>query len=425
MSRLTFRSARAVLPALLLAAGACSPAFTAASAHTGREWQSLWEGSTITTFRDNPPLSGLLAWEGSNIVRTPEGTPYSWTSHPRLASAFTWDRADYRFGGSGGATFRDDRNPEGVLGISHAGPLPTARTRLLQWHSNGLLLSPGVPVDLQLQRRSFVGAPYQGSWQWGDVPNVRGRVVLDQRTRLVGVTVIVVRDGTETMLTNRALAELWFDGRTVDRLHTATSSGGSLNAYLIDHDPRPNWRSEAVEDPAQGRTTGPFVQEVDAVWSYCGVNFGQNIQFRLVRYREITSSQLPGGRPISSMTESQIPYTIANALDVVNRLEGVPAGAPRTLPIVIVRNYGRRGVAQAWAQGIIFGEEAFSNIGARNPQTQMAHELGHVLGISSHLFNDGAPGVADPENLMSTGAPRLSAEQCQVAHTAASAYAVR
>ena len=226
------------------------------------------------------------------------------------------------------------------------------------------------------------------------------------------------------MTTNRALAELWFDGRTVDRLGQSLSGGRNLNSYITDRDARWTWNVDRFNDPNQGRTTGNLVQEIDSVWCYCGVHYRRNIQFRLVRYREILSSEIPNfPADMSTISDSQLPYWIASAASHVNQIEGVPADAAPTIPIVIVQRYGRRGVAQAWQQGIIVGEsDVLENIGAFFPQTAIAHELGHVLGYASPLFNDGAGGR---DNLMSNGAPILLEQQCAIAHTAASRFAVR
>jgi hypothetical protein len=370
----------------------------------------------ITTYRDNPPLSGIIDISPGRIIRTPSDSPYFRVANRNLAAAFTWDRIDFRFDGSFGKTFQNDQNVDGFLGISPVG------TQLGRWHSNGLLLRPGEVVNLQLQRHKFVGEPYSGQWQWQNV-GTGGSVVLEQNTIVVGVTVIVVRQGNERMVTNRALAELWFDGRTVDRLGQALSSGGSLNSYITDRDQRYTWDSNQFDNPNQGRIAGPLVQEIDSVWCYCGVHYGQNIQFRLVHYREIQSREIPNSpSDISTISASLFPYWVGTTAAYVNQLEGVPADATPTIPIVIVRRYGRAGVAQAWREGIIFGEEDVFENGGGFPENTMAHELGHILGYGSPLFFDG---TGSPNNLMAGNAPILLNEQCAVAYRSASTYAVR
>jgi len=385
--------------------------------HTGGGWIIMRAGNRITTYRDNPPLSGFIDISPGQIVQTPSDSPYFRVENRNLTAAFIWDRIDFRFDGSFGKTFQSDQNADGFLGISPAG------TQLGRWHSNGLLLRPGEAVRLQLQRRRFVGEPYRGQWQWQSV-GAGGSIVLEQNTIIVGVTVIVVRQGEERLVTNHALAELWFDGRTVDRLGQVLSDAGNMNSYITDQDQRSTWDPNQFDNPNQGRTVSALAQEIDSVWCYCGVHYRQNIQFRLVRYREIQSSEIPNSpSDISTISGSQLPYWIANTAAYVNQLEGVPADAPPTIPIVIIRRYGRTGVAQAWQQGIIMGEEdVFSNIGAFFPQHTIAHELGHVLGYGSLLFLDGAGG---PNNLMANSAPILLNEQCAIAYRSASTYAIR
>lgn len=417
-----------VMPALILLCVSCdpnNPRNTPVAVHTGSGWSIMRDGNLITTYRDNPPLSGLVDISPGQILRTPSDSPYFRVENPNLAAAFIWDRIDFRFDGSFGRTFQSDQNNDGILGISPAGPLPSSSVPLARWHSNGLLLRPGEAVSLQLQHRRFVGEPYSGQWQWQSVPRAAGSIVLEQNTIIVGITVIVVRQGDERMSTTRALAELWFDGRTVDRLGQSFSSGGNLNSYITDRDPRSTWDPNLFDNPNQGRNTGPLAQEIDSVWCYCGIHYRQNIQFRLVRYREIQSSEIPNyPSDVSTISITELPYWIGTTASYVNQLEGVPADAAPTIPIVIIRQYSpRRGVAQAWQQGIIMGErDVFSNIGAFFPQHLIAHELGHVLGYNSPLFYDGAGGA---NNLMSNSAPILLNEQCSIAYAAASTFAVR
>src|SRR5207247_6839078 len=111
-------------------------------------------------------------------------------------------------------------------------PLPNQNPSM-RYHTNGLQLVPGVPVDCLLQRRVFVGEPYKdGHWEWQAFPDARGQVLLDVSTRVAGVKIIAVTEpGGEAPRTTQALAQLWIDGRTVDRLAQQTSNGGSLNSY--------------------------------------------------------------------------------------------------------------------------------------------------------------------------------------------------
>lgn len=394
--------------------------------HTGAEWRVMSNGNPITTYRDNPPLTGIVTIAPGQVLNTPSGTPYFRVDNPRIQGAFIWDHVDFRLEGSFGKTFRSDQNVDGFLGISPAGPLPSSGARRARWHSNGLLLRPGETINLDLQRRRFVGAPYTGQWRWESVPDADagGRLVLDQGTALVGVTVIVVRQGEERMISNRALAELWFDGRTVDRLGQSLSSGGNLNSYITDRDLRSTYDPDQFDNPSQGRSIASgLMQEIDKVWCYCGVHFQKNIQFRLVRYREILSSEIANfPADISAISGTQLEYWVAAVASHVNQLAGVPADAPPTIPIVIVSRYGRTGVAQTWRTGIIFGEQDVFTNGGGFPEHTMAHELGHFLGGDSSIFNDGV--VAAP-NLMSGNAPVLLSQQCDVAYRGAGAYVVR
>jgi hypothetical protein len=64
-----------------------------------------------------------------------------------------------------------------------------SRVTQLRWHSGGMRLSPGQEVTLYVQRRVFVGEPFNGNWQWENVPGAAGKLTLHPDTRLVGVHV--------------------------------------------------------------------------------------------------------------------------------------------------------------------------------------------------------------------------------------------
>src|SRR5262249_31220552 len=140
-------------------------------------------------FRDNPPLSGMVT--RGRFIRDPADPLVRW---PPGVQRFVWEGIDVRFDRLSGRTFRDERNPEGQLGVAPVGNPPRERPIALQWHTNGLQLSPKDPESLHMQERVFQGRPYEGAWIWQDLEGTNGSVVLDASTLIVGVHVIVVTE---------------------------------------------------------------------------------------------------------------------------------------------------------------------------------------------------------------------------------------
>jgi hypothetical protein len=371
---------------------------------------------TVTVFRDNPPLTGFVRIHPYSITGSPPATV------PRtspVASSFVWSGTEYRFGGSFGHTFHDERNAEGYLGLSHVGSAPRPGTIEIRYHSNGLQLTPGNPVHLQLQQR-------ERSRAWVDVPGVQGNVVLDPSTRIVGVSVIVVREPNDPApATTEALAQMWFDGREVDRVQTSISSGGALNAFISDQLPRPAWTEAAFDNPSEGHRADAFRQEVDSVWCYCG-RFGRNIQFRLVRFVAIDRTRITGVAEGINMIQSPRDRErwVRNVVAAA-----VPKGGPPSIPVIVVKEYtvGLEGPGQAWPDGIVIGENLYTDIGRLNRQNGLAHELGHVLGFDAAGNLD--PSFYDltsgPPNLMRDSSGILTERQAQVAYNNAARYLVR
>jgi hypothetical protein len=383
-------------------------------------------GSTVTVYRDNPPLMGLLnVPPGGSIQRTPvESVPYHVTSY--LTEPFLWNGMNYRFAGSDGATFMDKFNPDGYLGITHLGPLPSASQAFpsaIHWHTNGLQLVPGQPAHLQLQRLVFVS----GSWTWQDVPDVQATLDLDPSTVIDAVEVIVVHvPGQEMPRTDRALAQLWFDGRTVSRLGSFVADGSSVKAFLADHDPRVVWSltTDNMNDADQGRASrSPLAQQdPDAIWCQCAMT-QRNIQFRLVRYEEVSSDVVPGCAMVGSVYFTGDYESCVSAwAQYVQAHSNTPYAHP-IIPIVVLSNYPETGAAQAWPEGIVIGEHDITR--GRDPNHTLAHELGHFLGFSGPTEN---PQFADffggTQNLMHSGTV-LTVGQCSVAYTRAQAFALQ
>ncbi|HMJ83104.1 MAG TPA: hypothetical protein VK504_08060 [Vicinamibacterales bacterium] len=395
----------------LIACGSSDPRGRALAIHTGTEWVPGNSGETVAVLRDNPPLSGILGAErGTFTFETP--------APPVPARSVVWDLFEIVFDRSGGHTFRDSRNVDGLLGVAPVGPQPGTRPAIIRWQANGLLLVPGQPVSLHMRRRVFHGEPFVGQWQWDDLPDTGSNVVLDSRTKIVGVSVIVVTEpgGTRPRM-DRRLAEMWIDSRAVDRLESAFSRGGSLNARVYDADHRELLDVAQTASPSNGRANPLIMQIPDEVWTVCGERYGMNIQFRLVNYGEVSADVRPNCAHAATQPDTGTPYCVGGWV-----AEAIPAGSAPTIPLVFVRHYGGIGVAQAWPrQGILFGElEVFGNIGARNPQNTLAHEIGHYLG-GDVLFLDGAFG---PSNLMADASRNLTREQCATAYSNADAYAV-
>jgi len=170
---------------------------------------------------------------------------------------------------------------------------------------------PGVNQSVQMRERVFQGQPDRRAWVWRDIEGTRANVVLDQATRVGGVHVIVVTEpGGRRPPMDRAMAELWLDGRTVDRTSVVSGASGGLNVFITDHDPRTSLMLSAGASADNGRTFPAQFQEPDAVWSVCGERYRQNIQFRLVRYTEVLSTGICANA--ATRPNSGTPYCIVN-----------------------------------------------------------------------------------------------------------------
>ena len=403
----------AVVALILLAAcGSTDPRGRALAIHTGVQWVPGNNGETVTVLRDNPPLSGVIAAErGTFSFQTPPPPP--------PAQNVVWDGFELAFDRTLGHTFRDSRNAGGILGVAPTGPAPATRPVVFRWQSNGLLLSPGQSVSLHMIRRRYHGAAPNGTWGWDEVPDTDASVALDQRTKLVGVSVIVVtEEGVPRPRMNRRLAEMWIDSRAVDRLESATSSGGGLNARVYDADHRDSLDVAQTASPSNGRPDPVRMQIPDEVWSVCGERYGTNIQFRLVNYGEVASNVVSGACTHSAtQPDSGTPYCVGGWARAA-----IPATSPATIPLVFVTRYTGSGVAQAYpGQGILFGETGVFGNGVGNGENTLAHEIGHYLGGDA-LFFDGAFG---PTNLMADRSRNLTREQCAAAYANADLYLVR
>lgn len=238
--------------------------------HDGVEWRSVVAGTTITTYRDNPPLTGHLSGDRLRVTVLPSDSVFYYQVGSFFAN-WVWSGEDWWIT-TEGESWRDPFNPDGLIGLRHLGALPMPGSTgilALRWQANGLRLRPGVPTRIALQHQHFVGAPYEGGWRRDT--EASGTLVLDSGTRLVGVSVVkVLLDEQQDFNFNQRLAELWFDGRAVGRREHAISAGGSSSTALNDFDPRPLWRFEDFDDPEAGRNAGAYMQEIDPIWATCG-----------------------------------------------------------------------------------------------------------------------------------------------------------
>jgi hypothetical protein len=430
--------------AVVVAAG-CSynPRTAQIAVHNGTHWEVLDRGNTITTLRDNPPLTGLVQLQPRLLVES-GGTALDRGGDARCPGwAGTvcrhWLNGGYRIGGTSGHTFRDALNPDGLLGIAHVSSTPPASDggiRLTDWHSNGLLLEPGTPVSLNFQELVFTGPPYRGRWGWQTYSTGSGNVVLAQNTHIAGVNVLVLDDNVPWPVrldVPRDMAEMWLDGRTVENRAIALSAGGHSDIFSAHLDPRPSWVLSNFDDPNQGRGTDSLAlqlrQEADSVWTYCGANFGMNIQFRLRAYARMNPSDVPQSgtcvgildrrsdfremqscvnawtafaRDTFGMNDSNVWLVITKHFDV--------ADSPGAIATVF-------GVTKIlWSQTELAGGTGASL--PANVQNTLAHELGHVLGRGSALFADQLDGMGRPipGNLMGNSAPILNRPQCELAY---------
>jgi hypothetical protein len=382
----------------------------AIAVHTGARWRWLHGGNTVDVYRDNPPMTGVIDVAANSIGYdpSPHGRPPFWRTNARLA---LWRDWDYFFAGSGGHTFEDSEN-DGLLGIVPAGLLPADNTAArIRWHTGGLQLEPGVPLDIYLRRRDSDNVAHA-------IGDANGTLRLAANTIIVGVAVaVIVEDGVTPPVVDRAIAELWFDGRTANRDHRVSLLSASV-LPVLDRDPHPGWTVDHLDEPNAGRLLNAMGQETDGVWSYCGENFEKNIQFRLVRFATINGRT--GGDACATAAANGRSEVLQRCLTGWNdELQRVTGDHRPALMIAVPAAYPTRGIAQAWATGAVVSQEALSGGYGRNT---IAHEIGHVLGWGSALFNDGIY----RNNLMSGGAERtLLREQCEVAYRGAATYAVK
>jgi hypothetical protein len=393
---------------------------------TGDGWGQIRNSRPLTVLRDNPSLWGYLRFEGTVVAGLPpEGRAVPHDSSGTHYSV--WNRSEFRFTAPEGATYSDDFN-DGYLGVAAVGG--GVRDGYVRYHTNGLLLEPGRPTRIALQLHEFVGRPYEGHWRWRDFINASaaGEVRLDPRTAVVPVRVILVDEpGQPRWIMSEARAQLWFDGRTVDRRGTSVSAGGSLNGFVADHDPRPRYGQGITEpwgpDATRGITSATGVQQVDSVWCICGKRRSTNIQFRLTGFQHV-SAETAGERcsRASGIADRLVAQTCLRAWISAARRE-LSGPSDRAVWIAFVHDYAASGSAVGEAfldDGIIMSDEGLSSHhGARHPENVMAHELAHFLGGNSPLFIDGYHPPDTRENLMNDGSPVLTEEQCNVAYDAA------
>jgi hypothetical protein len=397
---------------------------------TGNGWGQIRTGRPLVTHRDNPPIWGYLRFDGD--VRPgarPQGPALA---HDSSLTAYSiWNRTEFRFTAPEGATYQDDFN-DGFLGVAAVGG--GVANGNVRYHAGGLLLSPGRDTRITLQQHEFEGQPYEGAWRWREFPNASaaGDIRLDPRTAVVPVHVLLVDEPNQPRWgVSEALAQLWFDGRTVDRRMTSTSAGGSLNAFVADQDPRPDYGRGITEpwgpDANRGITSSTAIQQIDSVWCRCGVAYGKNIQFRLIGFQHVASNTGSARcANASRITDHLVAQTCVRSWIAAARRDA--PGSERAIWVAFLHNYRASGsaVGQAFlGDGIIVSDQGLAgHIGARHPETTIAHELGHILGGQSYQFNDGYHPANVSENLMNDGSPVLTSEQCDIAYAAARARAL-
>ena len=379
--------------------------------HTGTEWRELADGNHILTYRDNPPMTGVLSLDPGTVFGAPTGT------YPLVANPFwrthaiyqIWSNSDHKFTGTGIRTFRDADNPEGELGIAAAGRPRTEREAWsrTRFHANGLQLEPAVPVNLMLLRRGK-GRP------WTTVGNANGTVQLAAGTVIVPVAIALLHEeGRITPQIDLATAQVWFDGRAANRVRISAGEESS-EAMILDQDAHPGWSVDRLMEPGTGRLrTHGFAQDPDLVWSQCG-RYNANIQFRLVRHGTIEASSSRGRcRTPSTSTplSGELGPCVGGWAEELRRVTGDSTPA---ITIVFTADRTTAGVAEAFETGIHVGWGQV--LASGNDQTRtLAHEIGHVFGFDGPLgvFNDDN---RIPGNLMNAGGPDLTREQCEVAY---------
>jgi hypothetical protein len=382
--------------------------------HTGKEWRIVRGGNGYVVYRDNPPMTGVADLRPGGVfsaVLNPDPRTPFWRNAGRFA---LWYNSDISFEGSEGHTFRDARG-DGTLGIAPVGELPrggtTALTRV-RWYTNGLQLEPGQEVELRLRKRLRGGAYERIGDAWG-------AFTLAPNTRIVAVAVAVIEEpGMRPASVDRAMAELWFDGRANDR-HVSVWSADVANVTVFDRDVRPGWTADRLDAPEDGRLLGSTAQDPDAVWSYCGVHFDRNIQFRLIRFG-VVRSDVTNANCAHAASEGNSQQVEPCITDWARELERATGDSRRAITIAVVPRYPRFGTAQTFASGVVMSTESFSEGYGVNT---IAHEIGHVFGGSSSvLFSDGH--FPQP-NLMAQGARAvLTREQCNAAYESAKTWMI-
>jgi hypothetical protein len=388
-------------------------------------WGQLRQGRTLTVTRDNPPIWGYIPFTG-----TVRGTPL--TAGPtvnrhdtRMAHSYLWDTNDFRFSGTADLTPTDELNPSGLreMGIAPVGPFEPGHIR---YHTNGLRLTPGSPATIGLERSV-------GFDQWEPYTNqsAAGALVLDPRTAVVPVQILLVDDPNDTrqFVVSEALAQLWVDGRTVDRLSTTYADGRLQGVYVQDRDARPNYQGDQHEpwgpDETAGRTLGPLNQHIDEVWCQCAF-FDHNIQFRLVNFEHVPSASPrtpvcthPDDIPNGFLSEDCVRDWTAAARHTPSGLH------PLTLAFVHSFVYQFADADSFPAQnGTIVSDTALFGDTTGFAQHVLAHELGHLLGGTDNLFSDYAINQAPHPNLMRKSGPVLTADQCAIAYEKAKRLAM-
>lgn len=382
--------------------------------HTGVRWRMLAGGVRIRTFRDNPPMTGVLDLAPGNVYSaslvTDTRTPY-WRTRARSS---LWFNSDHYLDGSAGRTFRDGENIDGLLGIAPAGEpaRESAPAMRVRFHTNGLQLNPSVPVDLRLRKRGRDAV-------WRDVPDAYGSVVLDPSTIIVGIAVAVIREpGVTVPIIDEPFARLWFDGRSVGRVHSEVARGSHAATMVLDRDPHTGWTVDRLDEPGTGRLLANAAQDPDLVWSTCGSRFGKNIQFRLVRFGVVDAGAVRSQCATVASTAAAATESCISAW--AEQLRTQTRNTQQAITIAMVSRYPGLGVAQAWRTGIVAAQEILS--GPQYGANTLAHEIGHVLGFGNYMFNDE---VMPAPNLMSRSAPGvLTRQQCDVAYETARSYAV-
>jgi hypothetical protein len=404
---------------------ASNTALVAVDTGPSGSFQELRADRTLISERDNPPIFGWIPFTGT-VVSSP-------SSHDSfLTRSLVWTQTEFRFDGSQGHTFTDTRNPDGMLSVAPIGQ--RTDQNYIRYHTNGLLLQPGDPVHLALQKHVYLGRPYSGHWEWETFPSgsaAAGSIELDPTTALVPVRVLRIDEPgvTQPWALSEALAQMWFDGRAVDHSQTSLSSGGSLNSFVNDQDPRPTYENGQVEpwgpSAMAGTAGGTEEQQPDAVWCVCS-SFHKNIQFRLVDFQEVNAGSFSQAcAATASLTDHLFAQTCLRGwTSVADRVHPLP----NAVTLAFVHNYAASGDAVAEAfpgDGVVVSDLGLKDAtGNVNPENILAHELGHILGGAAPEFLDGFHGPGTIHNLMNDASPVLTAAQCSIAFATAQILAI-